>query len=116
MKYSKEGRFLKTWGSKGTGPGEFNTPHAIVVDAKGLVYVGDRENKRIQVFDADGGFLREWTQLGSPDTEGRLLGTLGSPGKLPGQFSHAHHLGLGKDGSLYVAEILNWRVQKFAPR
>ncbi len=140
MKYSKEGRFLKSWGKKGTGPGEFNTPHAIVVDAKGRVYVGDRENKRIQVFDAEGGFLREWTQLGSPwglemtadqhifmsdgyanrvvklDTEGRLLGTLGSPGKLPGQFSYAHHLCLGKDGSLYVAEILNWRVQKFAPR
>ena len=140
MKYSKEGRFLKTWGKKGTGPGEFNTSHAIVVDAKGLVYVGDRENKRIQVFDPEGGFLREWTQLGSPwglemtadqhifmsdgyanrvvkvDLEGRLLGTLGSPGKLPGQFSYAHHLCLGKDGSLYVAEILNWRVQKFAPR
>src|SRR5262245_53295912 len=53
VKFSKEGQFLKEWGRKGSGAGEFNLPHAIRTDGKGRVYVGDRENKRVQVFDAD---------------------------------------------------------------
>ena len=66
LKFSKDGKFLKQWGKKGTGEGEFNLPHAIVLDAKGRVYVGDRENKRIQVFDAEGKFLTQWKESGAP--------------------------------------------------
>lgn len=65
VKFSAEGKYLRSWGQRGTKPGEFNTPHSIAVDSKGLVYVSDRENNRIQIFDADGKFLRQWTHLGA---------------------------------------------------
>jgi hypothetical protein len=65
-KFDKNGRFLKSWGSKGTEPGKFNTPHSIAVDAQGNVYVGDRGNKRIQVFDNDGNFKTQYTHVGAP--------------------------------------------------
>src|SRR6202142_3911877 len=55
-KFDKDGRFVKTWGSYGSGPGQFNSPHGIAVDAQGAVYVADRGNKRIQVFDNGGNF------------------------------------------------------------
>jgi len=65
-KFDKNGRFIKSWGSRGTGPGQFNLPHAIAIDAQNNVYVGDRENKRIQVFDADGNFKTQYTNAGAP--------------------------------------------------
>jgi len=60
VKFSKEGKYLFEWGEKGDKPGEFNIPHMIDIDAKGNVYVADRENSRIQKFSADGSFLKEW--------------------------------------------------------
>ncbi|MBI2928401.1 MAG: 6-bladed beta-propeller [Verrucomicrobia bacterium] len=65
VKFSREGKYLFAWGKRGTGPGEFNTPHSIAVDSKGLVYVSDRENNRIQIFEADGKFVRQWNHLGA---------------------------------------------------
>ncbi len=59
MKFSREGKFLSAWGKKGTGPGEFNLPHAVQVDRQGHIYVADRENNRIQVFDEQGRYLRQ---------------------------------------------------------
>jgi streptogramin lyase len=66
VKFSKDGRFIKAWGQKGTGPGDFSDPHCIELDSRGRVFVGDRGNKRIQIFDQDGKFLEEWRQFGSP--------------------------------------------------
>lgn len=66
VKFSKDGKFIKTWGRKGTGPGEFGELHGITVDSKGRVLVADRGNNRIQVFDEDGNFLDQWTQFGRP--------------------------------------------------
>jgi sugar lactone lactonase YvrE len=66
VKFSKDGKFIKTWGKKGTAPGEFDTPHAIAVDSRGRLFVGDRTNSRIQIFDQDGKFLEEWKQFGRP--------------------------------------------------
>ena len=66
VKFSKEGKFIKTWGKKGSAPGEFDTPHAIAMDSKGRIFVGDRANNRIQIFDQDGGFIAEWKQFGRP--------------------------------------------------
>src|SRR5579871_6446993 len=60
-KIDKNGNWLKSWGEPGSGPGQFNTPHSIAVDAKGQVYVADRGNRRIQVFDGEGTFLRQIT-------------------------------------------------------
>ena len=64
VKFNKDGKYLLTWGTAGTAPGEFNTPHSIAVDSKDRVYVSDRENNRIQVFDSTGKFLKQWTHLG----------------------------------------------------
>ena len=64
VKFSSEGEFLLEWGSRGTAPGEFGLPHNLVTDARGRVYVTDRDNQRIQVFDADGAFLAQWQDVG----------------------------------------------------
>jgi len=66
VKFSSDGKFIKAWGKKGTGTGEFDTPHALAFDSKGRLLVGDRANRRIQIFDQDGKFLEEWKQFGSP--------------------------------------------------
>ena len=66
VKFSKDGKFIKAWGKKGSGPGEFNIPHTIALDSQGRVFVGDRGNNRIQIFDQDGNFLEEWKQFGRP--------------------------------------------------
>jgi len=66
VKFTKDGKFIKTWGQKGSGRGEFDTPHALAIDAKGRLFVGDRGNNRIQIFDQEGTFLDEWRQFGRP--------------------------------------------------
>jgi NHL repeat-containing protein len=65
-KWSKDGRFIKAWGKTGAAQGEFNAPHTIAIDSRGRLFVGDRSNNRIQIFDQDGAFLDEWTQFGRP--------------------------------------------------
>ena len=66
VKFSKSGKFITAWGKKGSAPGEFDTPHAIAVDSHERVYVADRSNSRIQVFDSDGRFIADWRQFGRP--------------------------------------------------
>jgi DNA-binding beta-propeller fold protein YncE len=66
VKFSKDGRFIKAWGKKGTAPGEFDLPHTMFFDSRGRLLVGDRSNKRIQIFDQEGTFIDQWTQFGSP--------------------------------------------------
>jgi sugar lactone lactonase YvrE len=63
VKFNKDGRFIKAWGKKGTAPGEFDTPHAIAMDARGRLFVADRNNNRLQIFDQEGKFLAEWKQF-----------------------------------------------------
>jgi DNA-binding beta-propeller fold protein YncE len=139
LKFSKEGKLLKQWGKKGSGEGEFNLPHAICLDKKGRVYVGDRENNRIQVFDADGKFLAQWKESGAPfglalagdrlfvadgranwvkvlDLDGKPLGRWGEKGTGPGQFNLPHMLCVDSRGAVYVAEVDGKRVQKFVPQ
>ncbi len=65
-KFDKNGTFIKSWGTRGSAPGQFNVPHSIVVDAKENIYVADRGNKRIQVFDTDGNPKAQYTNVGSP--------------------------------------------------
>jgi sugar lactone lactonase YvrE len=66
VKFSRDGRFIKSWGKPGSGPGEFDTPHAIAIDSRGRVFVADRGNNRIQIFDQEGKFLDEWRQFSRP--------------------------------------------------
>ena len=66
VKFDRNGKFLKTWGKKGMGPGEFDVPHTIAFDSRGRVFVGDRQNNRIQIFDQDGKFIAQWFQFGRP--------------------------------------------------
>lgn len=66
VKFSKDGKFMKTWGRKGTGPSEFNAPHSLAFDSKGRLFVADRGNNRIQIFDQDGKLLDQWRQFSRP--------------------------------------------------
>lgn len=84
-KFSKDGKFLMSWGKLGNGPGEFNNPHTIALDSRGRVFVGDRSNNRIQIFDQDGKYLDTWTQFGRPS----------------GIF-------IAKDDTMYVADSESW--------
>ena len=69
VKFAKDGRFIKSWGRKGAGPGDFSEPHDIFVGgSQGRVYVADRKNRRIQVFDQDGNFIAAWSQFGQPSS------------------------------------------------
>jgi DNA-binding beta-propeller fold protein YncE len=136
LKFSADGKLLKQWGKKGTGEGEFNLPHTIVLGAKGHVIVGDRENNRIQIFDADGKFLTQWKEGGAPyglflfgerlfvadgvanwvkvlGPDGKALGRFGEKGTAPGQLQLPHMLCVDSHGDVYVTEITNKRVQKF---
>jgi hypothetical protein len=66
VKFTKDGKFIREWGRKGSGPGEISEPHTIAMDSRGRLFVGDRENNRIQIFDQDGTYLDEWRQFGRP--------------------------------------------------
>lgn len=161
-KIDKDGNWVKSWGEPGDQPGQFRTPHNIAVDANGDVYVADRGNSRIQVFDGDGKFLRQikidvpapadarpaignkptattgtmapgapWTVCITPgpkqvlytsdafpgriyklSLDGKVLGMLGKSGKQLGEFGWIHEIACPSENELYVAELLNWRVQK----
>jgi NHL repeat-containing protein len=163
-KYDRNGDWVKSWGQKGTKEGEFDTPHSIASDARGQIYVADRGNRRVQVFDGDGRFVRAISvadvpvpadarpAIGNPVTpetgatqqpgapwaicitpgpnqvmyvsdaypgriykltlDGKVLGVLGKSGKQPKQFGWIHEIACPSENQLYVAEVLNWRVQK----
>src|ERR1700730_1112373 len=66
VKFDKTGKFIKAWGRKGMGPGEFDAPHTLAFDSRGRLLVGDRQNNRIQIFDQDGKFIALWFQFGRP--------------------------------------------------
>jgi sugar lactone lactonase YvrE len=66
VRFTGDGRFVKEWGMKGSGAGEFSEPHTIAIDSRGRLFVGDRENNRIQIFDQDGSYIAEWRQFGRP--------------------------------------------------
>src|SRR5215831_3763793 len=66
VKFSPNGEFIKAWGQKGSAPGEFDIPHTLAMDSRGRLFVGDRQNNRIQIFDQDGNFLDQWFQFSRP--------------------------------------------------
>jgi sugar lactone lactonase YvrE len=66
VKFSKDGKFMRAWGKTGSRPGELYIPHSIAMDSKGRLFVADRGNSRIQIFDQDGTFIDQWKQFGRP--------------------------------------------------
>ena len=66
VKFSPEGKFIKSWGRKGSAPGEFDIPHTLAMDSRGRLFVGDRQNNRIQIFDQDGNFIDQLLQFSRP--------------------------------------------------
>lgn len=72
-KFDRNGDWVKSWGEPGTGPGQFRLPHSIVIDRNDNIYVGDRSNRRVQVFDTEGRYLREWKVEIPPDYRSRAV-------------------------------------------
>jgi len=66
VKFDKTGKYIKEWGTKGSGPGQFDTPHALAMDSQGRLFVGNRNNNRIDIFDQDGKFIQSWSQFSRP--------------------------------------------------
>ncbi len=146
-KFSPDGKFITDWGSAAKDPAhpqpyEFNTVHGIAISKDRRLFVVDRNNSRIQIFDENGKFLDMWSTgvhsapysqiltddqhlwLGDGgtsrilkyDLNGKYLYGWGVGGPLSGQLDGPHGLAVDQDGNLYVAEAFNGRVQKFRPR
>ena len=123
VKFSRDGTYLLEWGKRGTGPGEFGLPHNVVVDKQGQVYVTDRDNQRIQIFDANGKFLSEWTGTGGVSglamtNDGRMItGAVvrdlkgNVVVKLP-DAGAAHGAAMDAAGNIYLAQLTGI-VQKY---
>jgi DNA-binding beta-propeller fold protein YncE len=139
LKFAPDGSFLKSWGGKGSEPGQFQVAHGIAIAADGLLWISDRENSRVQIFDQDGDFVREIAFAGLPcgldigerfiymvngftgqilelDLDGNVLAAMGQPGTAPGEFGEAHYVAVSPDGAIYVSDTVNQAVQKFVPR
>lgn len=128
LKFTKDGKFIKEWGGKGKGPGQFSTPHTLAFDSRGRLFVGDRGNNRIQIFDQEGRFLEQYTQFGGPSgiaitADDTLVATdlnrraviIGDAktGKATGMIPDVWAEGVAADenGNVYAGEVFrhNWR-------
>ena len=137
VKFNKDGNFVKTWGERGTEPGDFNTPHSLVVDDNDVVYVADRGNSRIQVFDTDGNRKAVWDLPTAPwalcltkgpnqvmvvgsvghvykmDLTGKILGEFGRPGKMPGTIDSIHGIACPDEKNVFLANLYASRLDKW---
>lgn len=139
--YSATGTYISHWGGPGRGVGQFNLVHAVETDPQGTIYVADRGNKRVQVYDAKRRHHATWKGLGTPwafdydassdalwmadgdagritklSRSGDILGHFGTDGEAPGQLHQVHGIAVAPDGSVYAAETVNQRIQKFIPK
>jgi len=136
-KYDKDGNFVKSWGERGGQPGNFNTPHSLVVDNNDIVYVADRGNSRIQTFDTEGNRKAVWNLPTAPwslcltngsnqvlfvgsvgrvykmDLTGKILGAFGRQGRMPGTLDSIHSLACPDEKTLYLANLYASRLDKW---
>ena len=139
LKFDADGRFVKQWGGRGALPWQFEVAHSIAIDSAGLLYVADRENRRIVVFDQNGEFVKGWVyrslvcslafgpdgvlymtsgfdgQIAKLDANGRVLGVTGRSGDGPNEYGEAHDLAVARDGSIYITDVVNKRLTKLIP-
>ena len=129
-RFSPSGEYIKSFGSPGSGPGQFRVPHSVRVSGDGRVYVADRENNRVQVFTTEGEFLAEWTDFKCPmgvhidanqvvyvTDQVPRLSILTLDGELLARgrtFENAHQVYTDSLGSIYGIDTANQRVQKLA--
>ncbi len=111
VKFSKNGKFIKAWGKKGSAPGEFDSPHALVLDSRGRLFVADRGNNRIQIFDQEGKFLEEWKQFGRP--AGLFLDKNGTLFVSDHQSTETVNPGFKK--GIRIGSIADGKVKEFIP-
>jgi hypothetical protein len=107
-KYEPTGKYIKSWGHRGTGPGQFTVVHGIAIDAQGNVYVADEGNRRIQVFDGEGTFKTQFLNVGTPTA---LCMTTG-----PRQFLYVAHTGDPdgmEDAAIYKVDLDGHVIGKF---
>ncbi|MBV9580545.1 MAG: 6-bladed beta-propeller [Chloroflexi bacterium] len=107
IKVSPNGDTLATWGSDGTGPGQFHRPAAVALDADGNIYVADSGNNRIQKLSPTGQSIATW-QYCSPGSNPCVP----APGQAPGQFFDPEGIAIDGQGNVYVSEVGNNRIQK----
>ena len=136
LRFDKKGTLLTSWGGTGKAPGQFDQPHSLLVRGD-QIYVADRENRRVQVFDLNGKYLKEWKFAGLPcglylsadgqlylasgfagqilrlDANGKAIAMMGQPGKGLGEFGEAHYMTIAPDGAIYVADTINAVLHKF---
>jgi hypothetical protein len=108
LKFTKDGKLLQTWGTKGSAPGELDQPHALAMDSRGRLFVGDRSNNRIQIFDQDGRSLNRWSQFSRPsgifikhDTIYVSDSESGGVSPPHGDWKRGIRIGSAKDGALW---------------
>jgi len=139
VKFDRNGNFIKSWGGKGKGPGQFDVAHGIAIDAAGRLWVADRENQRIQIFDQEGNYIREMKYAGLPsslqigdqyiymvngfagqvlrlDLDGKVLAATGKAGRGLGEFGEAHVIAVSAKGDIWVADSINSTIQKFVKK
>ncbi len=136
-KFNKDGIFVKSWGERGTEPGNFNTPHSLVVDNNDVIYVADRGNSRIQVFNTEGELKGVWKLPTAPwalcltngpnqvmfvgsvgrvykmDLTGKILGAFGRPGRMPGTIDSVHGISCPDEKAVYLANLYASRIDKW---
>jgi len=115
VKYDRDGRFVKQWGGHGKGAGQFEMPHCLAMDRAGRLYVGDRDNNRMQIFTQDGKFLGQWHQFGRPsgcfiDSNDILYVTDSESRNAPG---YGHHPGWKR--GIRIGSVKDGIVTDFIP-
>ena len=139
LKFDKTGKFITQWGGHGKEPGKFEVAHSIAFDPQGQLWVADRENQRIQVFDTAGKYVREMKYAGLPcafeigrdyvymvngfaaqvlrlDLKGNVLAATGKSGKGVNEYGEAHFIAVSPKGELYVADSVNAYLQKYVKK
>ena len=118
VRFDGHGRFLAAWGRAGTGPGEFHGIHALAMDSQGRLFVGDRANQRIQVFDDDGSHVATWKQFGSPsgiyiDQDDRIYVADSDSGYDPDGAGRPRNPGFER--GIYIGDARSGELKAFIP-